>query len=214
MLYWLHMDTVTTVKPVADIDIVGGHPAMDFINTVHSRYPETKGDYLRTYDDLVEWHVRVGLIPAATGRQLQAFAKEHPGQAQGALKFSAEIRELLYRIFSNVIHNKHQQQADLDQLNRALADLRCCQQLASDGTGIKLHWQIDTCRLRTLLGPVVESAVELLTSDRLDRVKECPPPEGCGWLFLDTSRNGSRCWCSMKTCGNLAKVRRHRKKNQ
>ena len=207
------METASTVKPVAEIEIVGGHPVMDFINTVHSRYPESKGDYLRTYDDLVDWHVRVGLITAATGRQLHTFSGKHPAQAQEALTFSAGLRELLYRIFLNVIHNKRQQKADIDQLNLALAELRCCQQLESDGSGMKLRWQIDSDRPRTLLGPVVESAVELLTSDRLDRVKECPPPDGCGWLFLDTSRNGARCWCSMKACGNLAKVRRHRKKH-
>ena len=208
------MEAAKTVKPIADIDIVGGHPAMDFINTVHSRYPEWGGDYLVTFSELVEWHLRMGLIPAATARRLLAFAGKHPGQAQEALKFSAETRELLYRIFVNVIHNRRQQKADIDQLNRTLADLRCCQQLESDGTGIKFQWQIDPNRPRTLLGPVVEAAVELLTSDHLDRVKECPPPDGCAWLFLDTSRNGSRCWCSMETCGNLAKVRRHRKKNK
>ena len=117
MLYWLHMETATTVKPVAEIEIVGGHPAMDFINTVHSRYPEWKGDYLRTFDDLVEWHVRAGLIPAVTGRQLRMFTGKHPAQAQEALKFSAETRELLYRIFVNAIHDRRQQKADIEQLD-------------------------------------------------------------------------------------------------
>ena len=50
---------------------------------------------------------------------------------------------------------------------------------------------------------------ELLTSGRLDRIRECPGLDGCGWLFYDTSRNGSRRWCSMEGCGNRAKGRRH-----
>ena len=41
-------------------------------------------------------------------------------------------------------------------------------------------------------------------------MKQCADDRGCGWLFLDTSRNQSRRWCSMKSCGNRAKVRRHR----
>jgi len=204
------MDTTTIIKPIADIELLGNHPVMDFINTVHTRYPEWNGDYLRTYDDLVEWHVRVGLLSATTARQLRSFSTRHPEQAQEALKFSTEVRELLYRIFSNVIHNKRQQKEDIDRLNNVLTELRCCQLLESDGAGMKFQWHIDSNRPRTLLGPVVEGAVELLTSDQIDRVKECPPPDGCAWLFLDTSRNGSRCWCSMKHCGNLAKVRRHR----
>jgi len=56
--------------------------------------------------------------------------------------------------------------------------------------------------------PVVVSAIELLTSPDLGRVKMCPAAR-CAWLFLDDSRNGSRRWCSMETCGNRAKARLH-----
>ena len=38
------------------------------------------------------------------------------------------------------------------------------------------------------------------------RCGECP---SCRWLFLDTSRNGRRRWCSMATCGSRIKARRH-----
>jgi predicted RNA-binding Zn ribbon-like protein len=51
--------------------------------------------------------------------------------------------------------------------------------------------------------------VDLLTKGRLERLKRCPGP-GCGWLFLDHSKNGSRRWCAMATCGNRTKGRRHR----
>lgn len=42
-----------------------------------------------------------------------------------------------------------------------------------------------------------------------DRLKVCPA-EGCGWAFVDRSRNGSRRWCEMSSCGNEHKVRRYR----
>ncbi|MGH3400264.1 MAG: CGNR zinc finger domain-containing protein [Streptosporangiaceae bacterium] len=43
----------------------------------------------------------------------------------------------------------------------------------------------------------------------LGRLGICPPEhEGCGWLFLDRSRNGSRRWCTMEFCGAQAKARR------
>ena len=58
------------------------------------------------------------------------------------------------------------------------------------------------------LRPIVRSAAELLVSDQLDRVRECDGAR-CTWLFLDQSRNRSRRWCSMETCGNRAKARRH-----
>ncbi|MBV7483963.1 CGNR zinc finger domain-containing protein [Bordetella sp. BOR01] len=50
------------------------------------------------------------------------------------------------------------------------------------------------------------SAQSLIADGLLPRLHEC---EGCTWLFLDTSRGGRRRWCSMATCGNRAKARRH-----
>ncbi len=66
--------------------------------------------------------------------------------------------------------------------------------------------------LDQMLGPVARSAVELLTSGRRARVRECEGANGCGWLFIDTSKNGRRRWCDMKVCGNRAKARRHRQR--
>ncbi|MGH7701051.1 MAG: CGNR zinc finger domain-containing protein [Gemmatimonadales bacterium] len=37
-------------------------------------------------------------------------------------------------------------------------------------------------------------------------MKSCP---SCGWFFLDASKNRSRRWCSMATCGSSAKARRY-----
>jgi predicted RNA-binding Zn ribbon-like protein len=47
----------------------------------------------------------------------------------------------------------------------------------------------------------------LLSSGARTQIHECGG-DGCGWLFLDTSRNGRRRWCTMQGCGNRAKARR------
>ncbi|MEV0593220.1 CGNR zinc finger domain-containing protein [Nonomuraea cavernae] len=59
---------------------------------------------------------------------------------------------------------------------------------------------------RVLLWEVAASAVELLGHGPLGRLGECP---SCCWLFLDTSRNNRRRWCSMTTCGSRDKSRRY-----
>jgi predicted RNA-binding Zn ribbon-like protein len=59
---------------------------------------------------------------------------------------------------------------------------------------------LEIARLQTAL-----SAVSLLTSDRGMRVKECADDRGCGWLFVDTTRNGSRRFCFSNECGNRAR---------
>jgi predicted RNA-binding Zn ribbon-like protein len=50
-------------------------------------------------------------------------------------------------------------------------------------------------------------------NDELGKVKKCADTD-CGWLFLDMSRNRSRRWCDMKSCGNRAKARRYYKRKQ
>ncbi|HET7517715.1 MAG TPA: CGNR zinc finger domain-containing protein, partial [Actinomycetes bacterium] len=52
-------------------------------------------------------------------------------------------------------------------------------------------------------------AVELLRDADRARLRCCPPDAGgCGWVFLDRSRNGSRRWCRMADCGTTVKARR------
>ncbi|MBW8819319.1 MAG: CGNR zinc finger domain-containing protein [Streptomyces sp.] len=49
--------------------------------------------------------------------------------------------------------------------------------------------------------------LELLTAAP-DRIRSCAH-DLCVLHFFDTSRNGTRRWCSMATCGNRAKASRH-----
>jgi predicted RNA-binding Zn ribbon-like protein len=58
------------------------------------------------------------------------------------------------------------------------------------------------------LWAIVRSAADLLVSDDRTQLRECSADD-CHWLFLDTTRNRSRQWCSMTSCGNRAKARRH-----
>ena len=78
---------------------------------------------------------------------------------------------------------------------------------AAEG-GIRDGWA-DADALDSMLWPVVIDAWDVLTTPALERVHECPGDGTCGWLFLDTSRSGTRRWCDMRTCGNRAKVRTH-----
>jgi predicted RNA-binding Zn ribbon-like protein len=56
---------------------------------------------------------------------------------------------------------------------------------------------------------VAYAAVDLLCGTDLTHLAMCPVEDGgCGWLFLDGSRNRSRRWCTMEACGSFAKARR------
>ena len=64
-----------------------------------------------------------------------------------------------------------------------------------------------------LLAPIAWSAADLLAAVERTKIKACPGPR-CEWLFLDLSRNGSRRWCAMETCGNRAKAKVHYKRHR
>ena len=78
---------------------------------------------------------------------------------------------------------------------------------AEDG----FRWAVDGDgeELELALRPLVESAVALMTSPRMARLRRCGNAT-CYWLFIDETKNVSRRWCEMASCGNLMKVHRHR----
>jgi predicted RNA-binding Zn ribbon-like protein len=59
------------------------------------------------------------------------------------------------------------------------------------------------------LSEMARQAVQLLSPENLDRIRECSADD-CGIVFYDESRSNNRRWCSMQRCGNRAKVRAHR----
>src|SRR5207237_8218223 len=94
------------------------------------------------------------------------------------------------------------------ELPVALAHAR----LAPVSAGYALHWPAaaNAAALDRMLWPVAYSAADLLsTPELLGRVGECADDRGCGYLFLDMTKNRSRRWFDMKDCGNRAKARRH-----
>jgi predicted RNA-binding Zn ribbon-like protein len=93
-------------------------------------------------------------------------------------------------------------------LNDELVSASAHQKLVHRGGGYVLEWD-GVEALDGVLWPVARSAATLLTSALRSRVRICAAEDGCGWTFLDRSKNQSRRWCSMSDCGNRAKARRH-----
>lgn len=58
----------------------------------------------------------------------------------------------------------------------------------------------------TLAAVLLHEAVRLRFAPQFLRIKAC---EGCGWLFIDRTRNNSKRWCIAALCGNRDKARRH-----
>lgn len=191
-----------------------GWLALDFANTAEwhaSAHPEEK---LTGYDKLVDWAKGHGVLTAAGARSLREQAAKRPTEAHSVLEKSIELREAIYHILSDRVRKMPLRASDLQVLNRAVADMMAHSRIVMTGTkGFAWGWDDGHEGLDSMLWSVVRSSVELLTSDdKLERVGECADERGCGWLFVDTSKNKSRRWCDMGDCGNRAKARRHYQK--
>jgi len=189
-------------------DLSGGAPCLDFANTVGGRGRETPVERLRGYADLVAWSRQAGLVDRRRAAALARLAAERPREAARALAAAVELREALFRVFASVATDRRPPAPDLEALNRWLPRALRRLRLARAGEGFAWRWVDDPDALEAPLWPVARSAAELLTGPDLAALRECAD-DRCRWLFLDRTRNHSRRWCDMKSCGNRAKVRRH-----
>ncbi len=192
-------------------ELMGGRLSLDFTNTVSGMRVVAPVERLNAYADLVSWGRQVGALDAAQARRLLAEAERDPGAAARALAEAITFREALFRAFRAVAENGAPAAEDLDSLNRVLSRARARERLTCRDGRCVLGWPADDASLDRMLWPVARSAAEVLTSAEVSRVRICEATatDGCGWLFLDETRNRSRRWCSMKDCGNRAKARRH-----
>lgn len=196
-------------RSVATLRVVGGHPGLDLANTVDSRRGRVGPDLLVAYGDLVEWAERVGLLAAEAAAKLRRRADGAPGEAEAALARTKALREAIYRVFSALAGGAEPPVPDLELIEDEARRAQAARRLARTGTGYAWVWP--DADLDAVARRLAHEAAELLTDPRLGRVKECSG-RNCGWLFLDTSRNGLRRWCSEEGCGTPARVARHRSK--
>lgn len=200
-------------SPAAVMKRVGGDPSLDFVNTVGSRSPEVTGDKLSAYADLIAFARNGGLIGPDEAQALARRAQRQPREAAKVLGRATSFRETLYRALRSLQDGKEPRPADLGVLNTEMQALRSREALVPGSRGLRWEPTDPGDRLDAVLWPVYRAAAALLTSGDLSRLRQCGG-EGCGWLFLDQSKNRSRQWCTMEDCGNLAKVRRFRQRRR
>lgn len=144
---------------------------------------EPSRDHIAAPGDLAAWARRAGIPGAAD---------------EPTLTRARELRRAIYEVFRPIADGAEPHAHALDSLQAFHAEAIATARLVPQFT---LAWDGD------VLAPIAVAAVDLLRFGPVDRVKTCA---ACPWLFLDTTRNHSRRWCSMDDCGARAKMRRYR----
>ena len=191
----------------------GNHLCLDFTNTVQDRSTSPR-ELLNSYSDLLLWGQEGDILTENEAHHLRKEATRRPQEAEAVRQRAVDLREALYRIFLAVTRDSSPAQADLHTLNTEFSKAmsQACIVPAKD-VDFTWDWLDKEKALDRVLWPLARLAADLLTSAELDDVRVCAA-EDCNWLFLDTSKNRSRRWCDMKSCGNRAKVRKHYKQKK
>lgn len=195
-----------------EFDLDSGILALDFSNTLDGRYDPEAKERVRVYRDLLVFSLLAGTIEQQQAERLAAVAERIPESAEQQVHQSHQLREAIFGVFSTIAAGEDPPAPDLDVLNgfhqRAMSRGKVI--VASEG--FDWGWEDDDALDRPLW-PIVKSAVDLLLTGDQRRLRECAADD-CGWLFYDTSRNQSRRWCSMQSCGNRAKVQQFRERKR
>jgi len=190
----------------ARLPLLGGALCLDFTNTLEPWGAEQPTEFFTSYAALFAWAVHAGALAAEPAAALSTLAEAQPEDASAVLGEARSLRRAIYGLFSAAAQGRPPGLDELERLNSILAEAGRHRRLERSGDGFAWGWQGVDADLRAVLWPVALSAADLLASPQFARVRACA---GCGWLFLDGSRPGTRRWCDMRVCGNRAKARRH-----
>jgi predicted RNA-binding Zn ribbon-like protein len=192
-------------------EYIGGDLAADFTNTRSGRYTGVGHEHSQTYADLAEFARQGGALKPSEAKRLLAAAERHPERATQIHRRGVALREAIWSAFARIATEKDPAPRDVEVIGAEAADAGAHARLTRAGRGFGWEWP-ETDDLARPLWPIARAASDLLTNEG-DRalLRECSD-DTCAWLFVDRTKNHTRRWCEMETCGNRAKQARLRQR--
>jgi len=180
---------------------LGGHPALDFLNT-RMRVNGELVDFLQRDEDVLRWLQQAGFPSHAMGPKWAPLSLVGPARA-----LRESIRSLIEK-------RKAGKRGDPSILNRFLAAAQSHAQLVwSKPRSLKIERIRRQATPEAILAPVAEAAADLLATGDFNLVKRCED-ETCVLWFADHTKSHHRRWCSNELCGNRHKVAAYRKRRR
>lgn len=186
---------------------LGGRPALDLVNTVRERW-RRRVETLVTPDDLALWLAQAGVLGHAEAAAAIV--------TDDLLAQARDLREAIDACVQATVDETPFDPAAVGHIDGWLrhAGARPRLALAPDGVAVLGEHAEEGHAARRALGEIALDAARMIGApDQRVRVRVCAS-ETCSARFYDRSPAGRRRWCSMRTCGNEAKARRHRAKAQ
>lgn len=188
-----------------------GHQAslqdgLDFVNT----YEQSRGSWSEHLDSLrtaVRWLAEHGLLHREMLRD-QLRRRRDDAYQEDVLNRIRTVRSGLRELLDARVERRPADAAALGTVNRALR-AQYIYELVPAHDGVSLDHRHEGDPIDGALARLAESIARELTQPESARLRVCAN-DSCRWVFYDSSPAGRRKWCDMGTCGNRAKVARHR----
>ena len=198
-----------TRSPAPDmswVELIGGHPTIDLVNTVAWRHaPHRTVDRLTDADVLLAWSVAAGVLPPDRAAQFRADVVADASLGSQVLESSRSVRAMAHRLLRPVAAGARPSSAHVRAVHAAVVPALGRAQIVDV---VPLRWEVELRTVQDLPTALTFSLWQLLQFEDLHRLRACLDTD-CGWLFLDRSKNASRVWCSSADCGNRTRQRRH-----
>jgi predicted RNA-binding Zn ribbon-like protein len=179
-----------------------------FANTLH----RTRGrvdDVIPDAEALLDW-LREHALISARGRATEAARlRRDPDEAARRLERFHHLRDVLHATAADLSETGQVAGEHITEINHILRHGLHYHQLKGEPDGARYEITQVGDRLDQARAAIASSFAHFLADGDAGRLRICAN-EGCRWLFVDHSPAGRRRWCDMRTCGNQAKVARHR----
>ncbi len=183
-----------------------GRLCLSFVNTLDWRLRESPEELLHSAEDLLRWARTAGALTGPEARLLRREVAAHPRRAARMLAEAVEVREAMAAVFLALCRDEPIPPRSLKRVSDTCIAAVAARELQPDAAAVGWGWRRDVPELERPTWAAALDAADLLSSGSLDRLRLCDD-DACGWLFMDTSKNRSRRWCSMADCGNRNKAR-------
>ena len=193
-------------------EYIGGDISTDFTNTKSGRLESPGHEHVQTYADVVEFARLGGLLKPADAKRLIAEAESRPEKATQIHRRAVALREAAFRAFERIIQGKDPAREDVQLISAEAADALGHREMVKTSEGYAWDWP-GSDDLARPLWPIASAVSAVLMSDDRSLLRECSD-DTCAWLFIDRTKNHSRRWCDVNTCGSRNRVREFRERRK
>jgi predicted RNA-binding Zn ribbon-like protein len=190
---------------------VGNHLTLDFLNT-KPILEGTPRELLPNASALVRWLAASGIVKTEKDRELVR-AWSHTARAERFVRKLVAFRERLRAAVLRLESGLAPGDSFLAEMNMLLGIYPQRSILTKRGSKVSLNRSFEPRKSEDTWIPILAATTELLSTLEPSRIRKCES-ESCVIHFYDTSKRGSRRWCSMNICGNRLKVAAYQRRQR